>query len=382
MGKKNKYKVTPFLVLIAVCALDLMQPKWARAQDACQLPADLQPISKCLDGSRNIVVGPSGGAQCIKVFFDQDFTGSNALKKITVEAGGEAYIKDETRQIEVESIQVAGLFQAGTSDCPIGLSGPSHQVTLTFLGTRPCQSPTQCAGLNKGMEVESGGSLRLFGVKGVPSSDQHPVKQVGISWTHLSVPAGPEQTYGLNSGALAPVPEGGSTTINLAKDVTQGPGAWQEGDWIAIGTTSFSPVETEIVKISSLKPNNKGGTFVTLDQPLMHYHFGSPDPGEASLNTFNECSGFNYGVDERAEVALLSRNIKLTAKIEPGANNLHWGGELRFLEGFTEVSVQGVEFEKFGKDQLASYPIHFHMAGDVKSQNPLINANSIHHSYN
>ncbi|MCE9624327.1 MAG: hypothetical protein K8R69_02565, partial [Deltaproteobacteria bacterium] len=184
------------------------------------------------------------------------------------------------------------------------------------------------------------------------------------------------------SGALAPVPAGGSSTIHLSKDVTKGPGAWQKGDWISIATTGFNPVETEIVQIADLKPDNLGGTQVTLSQPLGHYHFGGPDPGDPSLETFNECSGFNYGVDERAEVGLLSRNIKLTAKIESAKNDLHWGGEMRFLPDFKEVSVQGVEFEKFGKDQLASYPIHFHMAGDVSAKKPLINANSIHHSYN
>ncbi len=353
------------------------------AQNACQIPTDLKPASKCVDASGNLVIGPSAGPACTKVVFDRDFTGSQVLKKITVEIGGEAYIADENRNLELEVLSVAGLFQAGTQDCPIGLANPNNQVVLTFLGQRPCPSPGKCDGFNKGIEVEEGGTFRLFGVKGVPASDIHPVTQVGISWTHLSQPAGPEDKYGPDSGALAPVQKGGSRTLFLDQDVTQGPGAWRIGDWIAVATTGFSSVETEIVKISDLKPGDQGkGSVVELEQALKHYHFGGFDPGEPSLDTFNHCSGFNYGVDERAEVALLSRNIKLTARIEAGANNLHWGGELHFHQGYKEVAVQGVEIEKFGKDQLASYPVHFHINGDVSAQKPRLNANSIHHSYN
>ena len=352
------------------------------AQSACQLPSGLQPISKCIDASHNAVVGPSGGAQCSKVFFDQDFTGSNALNNITVETGGELYLRDETRSVEVKNIKVSGLLQAGTQECPIGMGNASHQVTFTFLGSRPCASPQQCSDFNKGIEVESGGSLRLYGLKGVPASEVQTVSQQGISWTYLRVPAGPVDKYGEDSGALAPVPVGGGLTLHLSQDVTKGPGAWQKKDWISVATTGFNSVETEIVQIADLQTDPQGGTQVTLVQPLQHYHFGGADPGDPSNETFNECSGFNYGVDERAEVGLLSRNIKLTAKIEASPNDLHWGGEMRFLQDFKEVSVQGVEFEKFGKDQLASYPIHFHMVGDVSAKKPLINANSIHHSYN
>jgi len=276
---------------------------------------------------------------------------------------------------------VSGLFQAGSKDCPIGSSSGANQVTLTFTGERPCATPENCGGFHKGILVNAGGSLRLFGIKGVPASELHGGDESGISWSHLKDAAGPEEKYSSGKGVLVPVPPGGTRIIQLADDVTQGPGAWQVGDWIAIATTSFSSVETEIVQINSLDSNGSGGTQVGLEQSLKHYHFGGPDPGDPSLSNFNDCSGFNYGVDERAEVGLLSRNIKLTATISDGDNNKHWGGELRFLEGFTEVSIQGVQIEKFGKDTLGSYPIHFHLASDVE-QKPLVNANSIHHSYN
>lgn len=377
-----KIKRLPIFILWAAALLMGASPASLYAQDPCTLPAGLNPISQCVDGAGNALIGPGGGPDCTRVVFDQSLTGAKALKKITVEAGGEVYIGDGTLNAEVETIQVAGLFQVGSDSCPIGTRDPGHQVTLTFLGERSCPSPQPCSEFQKGIEVLSGGRLRMFGIKGVPPSDLHPVKDIGVSWTHLSVPAGPEKKYGPGSGALAPVPPGGATTIQLAQDVTQGPGAWRPGDWIAIATTGFSAVETEIVQISDLRPNPLGGSVVELSQELRHYHFGGPDPGLPSLDNFNACSGFNYGVDERAEVGLLSRNVKLTARIEPGANHLHWGGELRFHQGFQEAALQGVELEKFGKDQLGGYPIHFHRAGSVAAQKPRINANSIHHSYN
>lgn len=360
----------------------LLTPQLAGAQQECVLPSDVQPISSCIDGSRNVAVG--SGA-CINVFFNSSFTGSDALKTITVESGGKLYVPDGNLEVELEKIEVHGLLQVGSQACPIGTRNPEHQVVLTFQGERPCTSPEQCPDFVKGIQVNAGGKLRLFGVKGVPGSTLHDGSETGISWTHLSAAAGPEDEYGAGSGALVPVPQGGSSTIQLAKDVTEGAGAWQEGDWIAIATTGFSAVETEIVQIDSLQGNvdseGKKSTTVKLKQSLKHYHFGGADPGPPSLDNYNACDGFNYGVDERAEVGLLSRNIKLTADISDGDNNLHWGGELRFLKGFDEVSIQGVELEKFAKDQLASYPIHFHMAGDV-ANGPLVNANSIHHSYN
>ena len=88
---------------------------------------------------------------------------------------------------------------------------------------------------------------------------------------------------------------------------------------------------------------------------------------------------------KRAEVGLISRSITLTSDADESPDNQHWGGELRFLKGFAAVSLQGVQLQKLGKEQLGSYPIHFHMDGDLKDYKPadqLVDSNSIDHSYN
>ena len=147
---------------------------------------------------------------------------------------------------------------------------------------------------------------------------------------------------------------------------------WEAGDWIFVATTDFSPVSSEIVQIQSIASDQKT---ITLSQRLVNYHFG----GAAPTGGFWEDSTTNYGIDERAEVALLTRSIKFTAE----AGNGHRGGDIHIMAPGTngEVYIEGVEFEKFGKDSLGNYPIHFHLAGEVADK-ATISSNSIHHSYN
>src|SRR5262249_28177364 len=157
-----------------------------------------------------------------------------------------------------------------------------------------------------------------------------------------------------------PVSPGGSTTLYLADDVTKGKVPWQKGDWIAVATTSFSPFETEFVqlasdpKVADSGAPNGAKSVVTVTPPPRYYHFGRLPP----TGKLDDDDKRTFGVDERAEVGLISRNVKLTATISP--NNIHWGGDLKILVNAKEISIQGVEIEKFGKDQLGRYPIHFH----------------------
>jgi hypothetical protein len=52
----------------------------------------------------------------------------------------------------------------------------------------------------------------------------------------------------------------------------------------------------------------------------------------------------NYGVDERAQVELISRNIILTSDAGQAARE-HWGGEIKIRAQFAQVLVQGVQLE-------------------------------------
>ncbi len=361
-------------VLLAVAG-----PVAGAVRTECMQP-DATPLSQCVAGpGGDVTIGGDGA--CTTVYVDRSFTEAtdSALGTITIEPGGTLVVADETvseashLELETAGILVRGSLEVGHAGCPIGTTTPSGRTTVTFTGARPCPSPQECTGRQKGIEVAEGGSLRLFGAKGVPPD--------GVSWTHLRRPAGPDR-YSAHNDVKAPVPNRGDTTLWLARDVSAGSNPWERGDWIAVATTSFSPFEIEVVQIAGVAKHADGGARVTLEQPLRYYHFGGEDPGPPSPANYLAGPELNYGVDERAEVALLSRNVKLTSSFPAGdENSRHWGGEIRFLQGFAEASIQGVELEKFGKAQLGSYPIHFHMDGDVRFE-PLVDANSVHHSFN
>jgi hypothetical protein len=383
------------------------------APAACEVPGGFVKLSKCIGGDADktvVIGGPSGTGDCkggtINAYVDQ---ASLSTGRITINAGSALKVFDRTAQLpmglETTGIDVFGTLEIGNSDCPIGTITRSTKVTFTFKGKKdPACVGNACGGFVKGIQVEKGGSLRMFGIKGVPDS----ITSHSLSWTYLRLPAGPASLYGTGKGVSAPVASDGDQVIHLADDVgdPKNTHAWQPNDWIAVGTTSFSPFETEVVKIQNVTSLGTGGSDIILDPKtkLLHYHFGGTAPTAGTSTACKDIDGKggvipasfcddatrDYGVDERAEVALLSRSIKLTAQVpfdpaDPQGN--HWGGEMKFLQGFTEVSIQGVELEKFGKDKLGSYPLHFHMDGDLTPNDKgipkvLVNANSIHHSYN
>ncbi len=343
-------------------------------------PVDLSTCT--FDAHRNVKIGGHDGCGPL-VVIDKSFTGDNALGKITIAADGKLAVPETlgaTLELETAGISVAGLLSIGTSACPVGNDyDPEGRVHVTFTGAQTPSIPATDSGADKGIEVQSGGTLRLFGAKGVAPQ--------GVNWTALSQPAGPTEYQKGDAGIIAHVADGGQFKLYLAADVKKGGAAgWKAGDWIVVATSSFSPFESEFVQIKTIDPVEGAGSVVTLVQPLRHYHFGGADPGVPSPANYGAGKTVNFGVDERSEVGLISRSITFTARTPATANadptdqNRHWGGEIRILAGYTEASVQGVELEKFGKARLGSYPIHFHMAGAAGPH--LIDSNSIHHSYN
>jgi cell migration-inducing and hyaluronan-binding protein len=85
-----------------------------------------------------------------------------------------------------------------------------------------------------------------------------------------------------------------------------------------------------------------------------------------------------FDVDERGEVGLLSRNIKLQASAD--AAESFYGGHVMAMVG-SKMFVEGVEFNRMGQNlTLARYPIHWHLIGDAKGQ--YIKNASLHDTYN
>ena len=355
----------------------------------------LTPIQDCISdtATNKVIIGVPDPAKHIKCQYVNAATSSMAFGEIQVQDGGLLTVPASTSapatlNVSAICLEDGATFTVGSPLSPIT---STNRFTIRFTGksTDPGSTDPNCmdsgasgnAAFSKGIDVTAGATLNLYGAKGIPADG-------GVSWTTLSAPAGIAV-----SGAK--VSTTGTTTLNLTDDVTKaGVEGWAAGDWIVVATSSFNPYETEFVQIKTVTSNApKPGSTVTLLQPLKHYHFGSPPPssgtsascpdrhGNAGPASYCDGASTNFGVDERAEVGLISRDIELIG--EPATATSHWGGEIKLHQGFTKVGIQGVRLSEFGKAQQGSYPIHFHMTGSIaNTQSVLIDANSVDHSYN
>ncbi|TIX49718.1 transmembrane domain-containing protein [Alteraurantiacibacter aquimixticola] len=151
---------------------------------------------------------------------------------------------------------------------------------------------------------------------------------------------------------LSATAERGATSIQLL-DAS----GWQVGDEIVLASTDFNPRQAERRTITEVNGNT-----VTIDQPLQHMHFGE----------------ITFGVDERGEVANLTRNIVIQASED--AEETYFGGHIMAMAG-SKAYVDGVELNRMGQHLvLARYPMHFHILGE--GQGMYVRNASIHDTYN
>src|SRR5690606_25371860 len=134
--------------------------------------------------------------------------------------------------------------------------------------------------------------------------------------------------------------EAGSTTIEVL-DAS----GWRVGDEIVLASTDYNPRQAEVRTITAIRGNR-----ITLDEPLEYMHFGK----------------ITFDVDERGEVGLLTRNIKIQAS--PDAEESFFGGHIMAMPS-SKMYVSGVELYRMGQNlTLARYPIHWHLVGDAQGQ--------------
>src|SRR6202046_1744022 len=155
-----------------------------------------------------------------------------------------------------------------------------------------------------------------------------------------------------NSGTKLPRPaEAGSNSIEVLNAA-----GWRAGDAIVLASTDYDPHQAERRTIAAIRGNT-----ITLDKKLGYMHFGR----------------ITFGVDERGEVGMLTRNILIQAS--PDADKTLFGGHVMAMVT-SKMYVSGVEFNRMGQNMhLARYPIHWHLVGDGKGQ--YIQNSSIHDTY-
>jgi cell migration-inducing and hyaluronan-binding protein len=203
-------------------------------------------------------------------------------------------------------ILVRGALQIGSESHPY-----TKRALITLTGTGAANDPS----------VDGMGN-KMLGVSG--SVEIHGARRGG--WTRLR-----------NTAAAA------ATRLELVDN----PG-WKVGDRIAVASSEYSQDRFEEAEITAVS-----GDAITLAVPLKYEHFGE----------IVSVSGTS--VDERAEVGLLTRNITIQGDTgsTPG-----YGGHIMILAGAI-AHIEGVELFRMGqRGELARYPMHWHMAGDVSGQ--------------
>lgn len=227
-----------------------------------------------------------------------------ALQSLTI--AGSLVFANSDLSLTAGWIVVQGALQIGTEANPY-----TKRAIITLTGTGSSTSPDVYGMGNKVLGVTGRIELHGSGRKG---------------WTRLS------QTAAV-----------GATTIELA-----GTMSWKAGDRLVLASSDFSPDRAEEAVIASVS-----GRSVTLSAGLKYEHYGE----------VLTVSGVQ--VDERAEVGLLSRNITIQGDTgsTPG-----YGGHMIIMGGAT-AHIEGIELFQMGqRGNLARYPMHWHMAGDVSGQ--------------
>lgn len=221
-------------------------------------------------------------------------------------------------ELSARAIEVQGEMRIGYADRRF-----QHRATITLIGS--AAEDTRFGTSAKGIVV-SGGTLEWHGV-------------AAVSWTRLGVHA-----------------SAGATSIELERSTD-----WKAGDFIALSATGFDPNESEDAEISRVE-----GARITLAQPLRYAHFGE----------LQSIAGRT--LDERAEVALLSRNIVVRG--DAASDEAGYGAHVMIMPGST-AHIESTEFHRVGqRGAMGRYPLHWHLAKDTEGH--YARDNTVWRSYN
>ena len=216
-------------------------------------------------------------------------------------------------------IVVSGRLQAGTESEPY-----RHSALISLFGSDPTLSVLGMG--TKVIAVVGGGLLKLHG-------------EQRLAWTRLAQTVNP-----------------GMTSITTA----DAPAGWRVGDQILLVASGYDPREAETLTITGV-----GNNQISFSPALRFAHVGMVQ---------------SYGgktLDQRAAVALLSRNLKIRGADDSIANA--FGGHVMSMAG-GHAQISGVEFQQMGqRGRFGRYPMHWHIAGD-RAGNYLI-ASTINRSF-
>lgn len=226
-------------------------------------------------------------------------------------------------QIKANSIYVNGSFKCGSE---------ANRFTQNLkISLKHSTSENTSGGGYRGLIVNPEGQLILFGLESRKG------------FVRLDRTVGP-----------------GATQLVLSDSVQE---KWSVGDRIVLAPTYLYSNQAEAFSVVAIS-----GDTVTLDSAVKFGHHGE-------TKTYDTQFG-RRTLDERAEVANLTRNILIEAE---GNVDDELGGHVMVHQGGF-AQLDSVELSKLGQAGiLARYPFHWHMAGNVPGQ--FIRNSSIHDSF-
>ena len=190
----------------------------------------------------------------------------------------------------------------------------------------------------------------------------------------------------------------GSQFVTSAED--DGQLNWKAGDQIVIASSSTDYTQEEVRTLTKVTNNGDGTSTLEFAEPLQHRHYGAIE----SYGGENTAPGTRQTfrtreIDMRAEVALLSRNIRIQG-LESQDTDEHFGdrnrlqtedrkrdvnglseiekqnlpetqvangvgGHIMIMPGSAPIVFDGVQLDRLGQaSRKGRYPIHWHLGGD------------------
>ncbi len=285
-----------------------------------------------------------------------------------------------TRWVHVNS---GGVFQIGTASNSYDIG----TFTLTLTGTDP--NSTQSVPMANGalMDIRNndgflmaggGGRLQFFGQDKLP-------------FTKLSETA----AVGTNSIIVENIID--RNHDGILSSSSDGQVNWEVGDQIVIASSSTVYTEEDVRTITAVQ-NLGSTTRYTLNSALTYMHHGEIEVYGNDIDSRSISPGGSLSMDMRAEVALLSRNVKIQgtavqdtdgtlgdrANLVVGNNGKATngvGGHIMIMPSAGQISVEGVQLDLMGQaGRLGRYPFHWHVArdrrGDYFKNSSITNSNN------
>ena len=254
-------------------------------------------------------------------------TVSARLDTLTIRDGGSVVFSPEVEVARltagVVKVQGNGSLLIGGPDCRF--PGRAEVVLVGDDG-----ADTTMGAYTKGIYVEEGGTLDIHGEEKLP-------------WTRLTATL---------------LPQVGAFNITLAEE----PVGWRLGDKLVIASTDYNMWQAEVVEV--------------VECPPCHHHLS------CTCTVMGEVKFMHYGqlykgLDMRAEVGLLSRNVHISGETKDEEDR--FGGHIKALRGFQDFRIRGAELTRMGQyGYKGRYPIHWHMAHSVEDKDTYVMENSIH----